>query len=129
MQNFTITTDIILIILSSLCLLFILLTFIYSLKINKACKEKKYKENFTKKDSPVAKKAEESVIKKENSSELIKPIRDSDDDISNSNIGTDQIESKYVPREEKITKQYRRYLINGKINQGKDTNEGKIDWK
>ena len=32
-------------------------------------------------------------------------------------------------REEKVTKQYRRYLINGKINQGKDTDEGKIDWK
>lgn len=129
MENFTITTDMILIILSSLCLLFILLTFIYSLKINKACKEENYKEKFIKKDSSAAKKTVESGIKKEISSELIKPIRDSDDDISNSKIGTDQIESKYLPREEKITKQYRRYLINGKINQGKDTNEGKIDWK
>jgi hypothetical protein len=129
MENFTITTDMILIILSSLCLLFILLTFIYSLKINKVCKEKNYKENFIKKDSPAAKKIEESGIKKGISSEPIKPIGDSDDEIPNSKIGADQIESKYVPREEKITKQYRRYLINGKINQGKDTNEEKIDWK
>ena len=129
MQNFTITTDMILIILSSLCLLFILLTFIYSLKINKACKNKKYAGNFIKKDSPAAKETKESGIKKEISSEPIKPISDSDDQISNSKIETDQIESKYLPREEKITKQYRRYLINGKINQAKDSDEGKIEWK
>ena len=50
MQNFTITTDMILIVLSSLCLLFILLTFIYSIKINKACKAENYKGNFVKKN-------------------------------------------------------------------------------
>jgi hypothetical protein len=129
MQNFKITTDMILIILSSLCLLFIFLTFIYSLKINKTCKEVNYGRNFIKKDSPTAKKATESGIKKEISSEPIKPTGDSDNVISESKNGTDQIESKYGPREEKITKQYRRYLINGKINQGKDTDEGKINWK
>jgi hypothetical protein len=129
MQNFTITTDIILIVLSSFCLLFILLTFIYSLKINKACEEANFKGNFVKKNSPAAKNIEESGIKKEIRSEPIKPLGGSDDVIPNSKIGTDQIESKYLPREEKITKQYRRYLINGKINQGKDTDEGKIDWK
>jgi len=129
MENFTITTDMILIILSSLCLLFILLTFVYSLKINKTCKDKKYEGNFIKKDSPAAKETKESGIKKEISSEPIKPISDSDDQISNSKIETDQIESKYLPREEKITKQYRRYLINDKINQAKDSDERKIEWK
>jgi hypothetical protein len=129
MQNFTITTDMILIILSSLCLFFILLTFIYSLKINKACKKENYKGKFIKKDSSAAKKTEESETKKGINSEPVKPVVDSDDEIPISKNGTDQIESKYLPREEKITKQYRRYLINSKINQGKDTDEGKIDWK
>jgi hypothetical protein len=129
MQNFTITTDLILISLASLSLLFILLTFIYSVKINRICKEKKHEGNIIKKDSLSAKETKESETKKGIIRESVSLQKDLDGQATDSKLGTSQIDSKYVPREESITKQFTRYLINDKTNKGKDSSERKIDWK
>jgi hypothetical protein len=129
MQNFTITTDLIIISLSSLCLLFIFLTFVYSLKINKACRVRKYKDNFVKKDSLSAKEIKDLETKTEINSELAKPQKETNEPGSNSKPGNNQTDSKLTPGEERITKQYKRYLINGKINKDKEADERKIDWK